>query len=129
MSATENIVKKAQQALGRYRFMAYVTGVMLLLLTVEMLLVYVFKVDDSIKSAIAWIPFAHGWIYVIYLITVIELWVRLRWNLSKLTLMVLGGVIPVMSFIVERKIHVAALIRITEAQKITQNDEPTQPVV
>ena len=97
--------------------MAYVTGIMLLLLVVEMLILYVFKAH-TLKPYISWIPFAHGWIYVVYLITVIDLWAKMRWRLGRLTTMVLAGVVPVLSFILEKKISREAHARITAARNL-----------
>ncbi|HEY3437917.1 MAG TPA: DUF3817 domain-containing protein [Actinotalea sp.] len=96
---------KAQAALGRYRVMAIVTGVMLLVLCVELILKHVVHVDQSVLRWITWIPFAHGWIYVVYLVTVVDAWSTLRWGYRRLVAMVLAGVVPVMSFIVERRVH------------------------
>ena len=110
-------IDAAGSALTRYQVMAYITGFMLLLLVVEMLIIYVFKAD-SLKPYISWIPFAHGWIYVVYLITVIDLWAKMRWRLGRLTTMVLAGVVPVLSFILEKKISREARARITAARDL-----------
>ena len=96
---------KAAAALRRYRVMAWVTGVFLLVLVVEMTVKYAVQPGDDVMRWIAWIPFAHGWIYVVYLVTVIDLWATMRWGLGRLAAMVLGGVVPVMSFVVERLVH------------------------
>jgi integral membrane protein len=101
--AARTAIRKARGALARYRVMAIVTGVMLLLLCVELVLNYVVKV--SWEDAIRWIPFAHGWIYVIYLVTVVDLWSKMRWTFGRLVAQVLAGVVPVMSFIVEKQVH------------------------
>ena len=98
-------VGKAQGALSRYRVMAWVTGVMLLVLTVEIVLKYVVGVGEDVLRWIEWVPFAHGWVYVVYLVTVVDLWSTMRWGLGRLVAMVLGGVVPVMSFVVERRVH------------------------
>lgn len=102
---------RASSALSRYRVMAWITGVMLLVLTLEMVLKYVFQaggVDAEGSPAPVvgtWVAFAHGWIYVVYLATVIDLWSVLRWRLGRLVTMVLAGVVPVMSFVMERRVH------------------------
>lgn len=106
---------KARAAVGRYRVMAWVTGTMLLVLCVEMLLKYVVGVSDDVLRYIGWIPYAHGWIYVVYLVTVLDLWSKMRWGLGRLTTMVLAGVVPVMSFVLERRVHAEALARIDAA--------------
>ncbi|XBH20582.1 DUF3817 domain-containing protein [Jonesiaceae bacterium BS-20] len=110
-------INAAGSALKRYQFMAYVTGVMLLLLVVEMLILYVFRAH-SLKPYISWIPFAHGWIYVVYLITVIDLWAKMRWRLGRLVTMVLAGVVPVLSFVLEKKISREAHARIAAAREL-----------
>lgn len=118
LAARDKIIRAAQGALARYRVMAYVTGVMLLLLVVEMVLVYIVSIGDDAKGFIAWIPIAHGWIYVLYLVTVVDLWSKMRWTAGRLTVMVLGGVVPVMSFVVEKKVHADAEVRIAAARTV-----------
>jgi integral membrane protein len=110
-------IRKAESALTRYRVMAIITGVMLLLLVVEMLIIYVFKRTD-LKPYIAWIPFAHGWIYVVYLITVVDLWIKMRWGFGRLISLVLAGVVPVLSFIVEARVTKEARARIAAAREL-----------
>lgn len=108
-------MEKVRAALQRYRVMAWVTGVMLLILTAEMLLKYVLQaagVDEAgdPRPVIGtWVAFAHGWIYVVYLVTVIDLWSKVRWGWGRLVTMVLAGVVPVMSFVMERRVHADAL--------------------
>lgn len=107
---------KARASLQRYRVMAWVTGVMLLVLVVEMVLKYVVRAPDSVVRWIEWVPFAHGWIYVLYLVTVLDLWSKMRWGFGRLAVMVLGGVVPVMSFVVERRVHADAETRLPAAR-------------
>lgn len=103
---------KGRQALQRYRVMAWVTGTMLLVLCVEMLLKYAVRVGPDVLSWIGWVPFAHGWIYVVYLVTVMDLWSKMRWDFGRLAAMVAAGVVPVMSFVVERRVHADAVARL-----------------
>jgi integral membrane protein len=100
-------IRKARGALSRYRVMAIVTGVMLLILCVEMVLKYLLDAD-AVVAYLEWVPFAHGWIYVVYLVTVLDLWAKMRWGFGRLTTMVIAGVVPVMSFILEKKVHAQA---------------------
>ena len=111
----DRTLNAAASALTRYRVMAIITGIMLLLLVVEMLIIYAFRATD-LKPYIAWIPFAHGWIYVVYLITVVDLWIKMRWTFGRLVNMVLAGVVPVLSFIVEAKVTKEARARIAAAR-------------
>jgi integral membrane protein len=112
-------MERATRALRRYRVMAWVTGVMLLVLTLEMVLKYGFHAnglaDDGAPRPVigVWVAFAHGWIYVVYLATVIDLWSVMRWRLGRLATMVAAGVVPVMSFVMERRVHADADAAIT----------------
>ncbi|PZR54927.1 DUF3817 domain-containing protein [Xylanimonas oleitrophica] len=101
-------IRKARGALSRYRTMALVTGVMLLILVVEMVIKYAigqFVDVDGVMTYLRWIPIVHGWVYVVYLVTVLHLWSVMRWGWGRLTTMVLSGVVPLMSFVVERRVH------------------------
>lgn len=89
-----------RSAFTRFKVMAFVTGSFLLLLCVEMLLKYVLKVD-WVDSVLGWVPFVHGWIYLIYAVTCLQLWSQARWSFGRLVVMVAGGVVPVLSFVVE----------------------------
>jgi len=93
-------------ALGRYRVMAFVTGTLLLIVTANVILKYVVGVDNEqyleIASVIAII---HGWVFVVYAATCLQLWMRMTWRLGRLATMVAGGVVPAMSFVVERKVR------------------------
>ncbi|GHS85116.1 hypothetical protein AGMMS50218_01810 [Actinomycetota bacterium] len=109
---------RARGALTRYRVMAWVTGTMLLVLCLEVVLKYVFHAngvtaDGSARPVIgSWVAIAHGWIYVVYLVTVANLWSSMRWSLGRLVAMAAAGVVPVMSFVLERRIHRQALARL-----------------
>ena len=110
-------VRGASGSAARYRVMAYVTGVMLLLLCLEIVLRYVFSVDNPVLNAI---PIVHGWIYVVYLVTVVDLWSKMRWSFGRLATMVLGGVVPTLSFFVEKRVHAEAHAKIAEAAAAIQ---------
>lgn len=77
-------------AFARFKVMAFVTGGFLLLLCVEMLLKYVIQAS-WVDSALGWVPFVHGWIYVVYAVTCLQLWSQARWSFSRLAIMVAGG--------------------------------------
>lgn len=129
---------KARKALKLYQILATITGIMLLCLVAEMVMKYGFQLngaDDPTNWTTArpvigsWVAVVHGWIYVAYLITVFNLWSTMRWGFGRLAVMVLAGVVPVMSFIVEaRASHwvkqdlPAAIAREAQAQQLQQED-------
>lgn len=101
-------VSKARASFSRYRVMAFVTGGMLLLLCLEMLLKYVFQVNGvdpvtgSPRAVLgSWIAILHGWIYVVYAVTVFDLWSRMRWSFGRILALIAGGVVPLLSFVME----------------------------
>jgi integral membrane protein len=85
-------------SLLRYRIMAYVVGVLLLLLV----FVHIpLRVIWDIHTPVAVL---HGWMFMIYLVTVLDLSLRCKWNVFPRTLLVmLAGTIPFFSFYAEHK--------------------------
>ncbi len=87
-------------ALTRYRVIAYIVGVMLLvLLFVAMPLKYL---GDN-PSAMNVVGPLHGFLYMVYLLATFDLFRRVRWSLPRLLLVALAGTIPFLSFYAERK--------------------------
>jgi integral membrane protein len=115
-------VPRIRAALKLYRVFAYITGTMLLLLVLEMIFKYtpiqreielggahgfIALVPDGQVLAInlsTGILLAHGWLYVVYLISDFRLWSILRWPFSRFIAIALGGVVPFLSFFVEHYI-------------------------
>jgi integral membrane protein len=85
-------------ALLRYRVLAWTTGVFLLLLTLHVILKYGF---DS-PGLGAWVPIAHGWLYLLYVVITVDLWLRTRLDVGRTVLVVLAGTVPFCSFFAER---------------------------
>ncbi|MCM3509605.1 DUF3817 domain-containing protein [Rothia sp. P100] len=118
-------------ALTFYKWCAWISGTFLLLLVAEMISRYAFGydlvaggTDAQTGQTVAlgwlnletgnlhgglnistWILIIHGWFYVIYLISCFRLWLLMRWALPQMIVMALGGVVPFLSFIVERRIY------------------------
>ncbi|WP_420042158.1 DUF3817 domain-containing protein [Gordonia sp. MP11Mi] len=87
---------RVKSALLRYRILAWVTGVWLLLLVAEVISKYGFDVDGF-----GWVGIAHGWIYFIYLIMTVDLSIKARWPIGKLVTTAVAGTIPFLSFYFE----------------------------
>ena len=91
-------------AIKRYRFMALVAGVMSLLLWfVDLPVAYLFNNEDW-KAAVAWIPFVHGWVYVVYVLVAIQFSVKARWSMKKMIWLILAGTLPIASIAAERRV-------------------------
>ena len=101
-------------ALARYRVMAIVTGVLLVLVFLNLgVRLVTHLVGDEVELLGSWLATTHGWVYIVYLITVVDMWSRLRWGPGRLAGLVLAGVVPGVSFVVERRVtrEVRALLR------------------
>ena len=91
-------------AVKRFRVMALIAGVMSLLLWfVDLPVAYLFNNADW-KAKVEWIPFVHGWVYAVYLLTALQFSVKARWELRRVLWLALAGTLPVASFIAERRI-------------------------
>lgn len=101
MTSTTPPASAVRGALLRYRVVAYVVGVMLLLLVGGMLLKYVFHVIESTSI----LAIGHGWLYMIYVLLALDLCFRMRWSFSRILFVVLAGTIPFLSFVAEHKVH------------------------
>jgi integral membrane protein len=91
-------------ALLRYRVMAWVTGVFLLILTIWAIAGYTVLGygDGGQKPALYSLMWTgHGWLYFIYLITAVDLTFRMRWSPVATILILLAGTIPLASFFAE----------------------------
>lgn len=89
-----------EAAIKRYRGVAYVVGVLLLLMTIGMIMKYS-PIDEP--TLVETVSMIHGAFYVIYLGVSYDLWRRAGWEPKKLLLMALAGVVPVLTFYLERK--------------------------
>ncbi|MEX5298642.1 DUF3817 domain-containing protein [Kocuria sp. CPCC 205292] len=118
-------------ALSFYMVCAWISGTFLLLLVAEMITRYGLGYDliaggtdratgqtvalgwqdlelENLAGGVnisTWILIVHGWFYVVYLISCFRIWTLMRWPFPQLVVMALGGVVPFLSFVVERKIH------------------------
>jgi integral membrane protein len=130
---------RIQTALRLYRVTSIVTGVFLLLLVLMMVFRYAFHVDIELNGPYGFLALTpkeqivgvnlstiililHGWFYVVYLFSDFRLWSLMRWTFSRFIIIALGGVVPFLSFIVERRVHrqtVAELETLQSAQKVT----------
>ncbi|MGD3105799.1 DUF3817 domain-containing protein [Streptomyces sp. YGL11-2] len=87
--------------LTRYRVMAYVTAVMLLVLCACMVFKYGFGMGKDLTLVVAQI---HGVLYIIYLVFAFDLGSKARWPFAKLLWVLVSGTIPTAAFFVERTV-------------------------
>jgi integral membrane protein len=92
-----------RSVLTRYRVMAYVTGVLLILLTIGCIAKYLLNVDGATGFVTA-VGIAHGWLYVLYLVFAFDMGSKAKMPFGRLLWVLLAGTIPTAAFFVERKV-------------------------
>ncbi len=109
---------RLQAALKWYRIAAWITGILLILLTVEIIAKYGFGSEVEmfgVQGLFALVPdgtvqafnlsqavlIAHGWFYVVYLFTCFRVWSILRWPFWRFLWLASGGLFPLLSFVIE----------------------------
>lgn len=109
-------------AVTRYRILAYVTGVGLLILVfVAMPLKYL--AGNPVLVAV--VGPAHGILYALYLVVSLDVARRYGWSPKRTVLVLLAGTIPFLSFIAERRVAGWTAASPTPAQDATQSDLST----
>ncbi|RZU52443.1 integral membrane protein [Krasilnikovia cinnamomea] len=89
-----------QGALTRYRIIAWVVGVILIVLVLGMPLKYLGD-NDIVVAAVGPV---HGFLFMVYLVCTFDLGRRARWSLGRMALVMLAGTVPFLSFWAERKV-------------------------
>ncbi|MFJ9891724.1 DUF3817 domain-containing protein [Streptomyces sp. NPDC091280] len=107
-----------KSVLTRYRVMAYVTGVLLVLLCLSMVAKYLLKIDGA-GSFTEVVAIAHGWLYVVYLLFAFDLGSKAKWPVGKQLWVLLAGTVPTAAFFVERKISRELEPKIVESAPVT----------
>jgi integral membrane protein len=97
-----------KNALLRYRVMANVVGVLLIVLVlVGVPLKYLTEDGTGSQQTGEWITqnlgVAHGWLYMIFLVTAFLLSRRARWDIGFTITTLLCGTVPLLSFWAERR--------------------------
>jgi integral membrane protein len=87
--------------LQRYRVMAYVTGVLLLVLVLVAMPLKYLGDEEALVSVVG---VAHGWVYLVYVLAAGVIAYRARWGLGRSLLVVLAGTVPFASFVAERRV-------------------------
>ncbi|MEU9508286.1 DUF3817 domain-containing protein [Micromonospora sp. NPDC048170] len=88
-------------ALTRYRVIAWIVGVALILLVViGMPMKYGFDEPILVET----VGQAHGFLYMLYLLAAFDLSRRAGWPLKRMVLVMLAGTVPFVSFFAERRV-------------------------
>lgn len=91
-------IPAVKAALTRYRVMAWVVGILLIvLLCIGVPLKYIWG-DGRV---VMWTGIPHGWLYMVLLITAYDLGRRVKWSIKWFLLIMLAGTVPFLSFVAE----------------------------
>jgi integral membrane protein len=88
-----------EKALARFKFIAYLAGIVLILFTIEITLKY------SGILEIPWFAQLHGIVYMVYVVIAFDMSRRAKLSLRETFLVLIAGTIPVMSFVAESRIR------------------------
>jgi integral membrane protein len=98
---TAALAPRVATALGRYRVMAVVVGVMLLVLVAVAIPL---KYAAGVPEVSAIVSPVHGLLYIVYLVTAFDLALKARFTAKGTILVLLAGVVPFVSFVAERRV-------------------------
>lgn len=87
-------------ALKPFRILAYIVGVMLLVLVTCIVLRYGFDIEQPSKI----VSPIHGFLYMLYLVATMNLGMKARWTWPYILGVMLAGTVPLLSFVFERKV-------------------------
>lgn len=108
----------------RYRIMAYVTAVLLLVLVFVAIPIQIWGHDKTMEAIVGQL---HGFLYMVYLVTAFEITVRLRVPLGRMLLVLLAGTVPFGAFFAERSL--TRTWRARAAQSPPPRPQPSQAEV
>ena len=107
----------------RYRIMAWVVGTLLVVLVcVGLPLKYLY----DYPTVVTWTAIPHGYLYMILLITAVDLGLRAKWSWRRLILIALAGTVPFLSFAAERSATKDVRAKLA-AQAKAAEPAPTSP--
>ncbi|WP_062212349.1 DUF3817 domain-containing protein [Streptomyces sp. NBRC 109706] len=107
-----------RSVLTRYRVMAYVTAVMLLVLGTCMVFKYGFDTGDDVTFVVSQL---HGLLYIIYLVFAFDLGQKARWPFGRLLWVLVAGSIPFAAFFVEPRVT-------AEVEALVEDEDSEEPV-
>jgi len=107
-------------ALMRYRVMAYIVGVGLILLVFVGLPL---RYAAHQKLAVQVVGTLHGYLYLVYLASALDLARRAHWRLGRIVAVVAAGFVPFLAFVVEHRV-----LRQMRAEHVAGRvDGPSEP--
>ena len=101
MSTPPSAATGVSGALVRYRVMAVVVGIGLIVLVFVGIPLQIWADNEGVVDVVG--PL-HGFLYIVYLAAGFDLVRRARWPFGEMVWMVLAGLIPFAAFVEERRV-------------------------
>ena len=108
-------------AVLRYRVMAYITGVLIIVVCFIGIPLQVAAHNTFIANDIGTV---HGFLYIVYIVFAYILAQKLKMKLGPTVLLLLAGTIPVMTFVVERWMQRAYIAPALAAESAPPEQQP-----
>ena len=86
-------------AVLRYRVMAFITGVLIIIVVFIGIPLQIWGHNTIITNQVATV---HGFLYIVYIIVAYILAQKLKMKMGPTVLLLLAGTVPIMTFVVER---------------------------
>jgi integral membrane protein len=103
-----------EAAVLRYRVMAYITGVVLIVLCFVGIPLQLAANNTVIVNDVGTL---HGILYIIYIIVAYLLTRRLKMPIGRTLLVLLAGTIPILTFVVERWVYRSYVVPARQQQE------------
>ena len=107
-----------------YRVMAYVTGVLIIVICFAGLPLQFAAGNDWIDK---WLGTVHGYLYIVYVVIAYLLGSKLRLRPLQMIPLLLAGIVPVMTFVVERWMMRAHITPALAATAAAPDQQPVGP--
>jgi integral membrane protein len=107
----------------RYRVMAYITGVLIIVVCFVGIPMQVAAHNVFIVNEIGTV---HGFLYIVYIVFAYILAQKLKMKMGPTVLLLLAGTIPVMTFFVERWMMRAYITPALAAESVPSQQQPVK---
>jgi integral membrane protein len=112
-------------AVLRYRVMAYITGVLIILVVFAGIPLQILARNTILTNQVATV---HGFLYIVYIIFAYLLASKLHMRIKPTLILLLAGTIPVMTFVVERWMMRTYILPAMDAARPAAESAGHQPV-
>lgn len=114
-------LKGIQGALTRYRILAYIVGVGLAVLVFVGIPLQLAAHSSGVVKVVG--PL-HGFVYIVYLFAAFDMARRARFTMPQMLMMLCAGLLPILAFVIERKVTARVQAEVTAVRALAGEDLP-----